>query len=372
MGNPGHPIPFWWNGGEDRSVLRRSTRPWRAGGLLSDLAASRAHWRPLRGGKTATRTGEAKQQSVSGTACSTGEVTHSNSRWLAAHFGAPPFFGRDAKGRRRWMIVRAGRSASALGARPQTSAFASPAGLLLGIFASRVLAFIVYEATPPDPPVQSGAVLARHCGNVDSSAACFAPPAHCLEKSERPLEKRGNTRTRFPSTWRWLCLPRSRGCHKTPERRRRRRCAGFPPGCLGPGSTAGCRYPFCSTYILRQHHSARQLESSASRTSLRRPPAATRLQSIQGFNPAVQPSAQTHGGREYAQRPQSRAGLPGFSIRELARRSVFRSASQNVEVLPKSCWPPFQVFRVLTNPWRACPLTLACGFTGPRPLLTSP
>src|SRR5262249_32281543 len=38
--------------------------------------------------------------------------------------------------------------------------FGSAAGLLLGILASRVLAFIVYSATPRDPLVLAGAVLA--------------------------------------------------------------------------------------------------------------------------------------------------------------------------------------------------------------------
>jgi ABC-type antimicrobial peptide transport system permease subunit len=39
-------------------------------------------------------------------------------------------------------------------------AFGSAAGLLLGIMASRVLAFIVYHATPRDPLVLAGVVLA--------------------------------------------------------------------------------------------------------------------------------------------------------------------------------------------------------------------
>jgi len=39
-------------------------------------------------------------------------------------------------------------------------AWGSAAGLLLGILASRVLAFIVYEATPRDPLVLAGVVLA--------------------------------------------------------------------------------------------------------------------------------------------------------------------------------------------------------------------
>jgi ABC-type antimicrobial peptide transport system permease subunit len=39
-------------------------------------------------------------------------------------------------------------------------AFGSAAGLLLGILATRVLAFVVYQATPRDPLVLAGAVLA--------------------------------------------------------------------------------------------------------------------------------------------------------------------------------------------------------------------
>jgi ABC-type antimicrobial peptide transport system permease subunit len=39
-------------------------------------------------------------------------------------------------------------------------AFGSIAGLILGILASRVLASIVYQATPRDPLVLTGAVLA--------------------------------------------------------------------------------------------------------------------------------------------------------------------------------------------------------------------
>jgi hypothetical protein len=39
-------------------------------------------------------------------------------------------------------------------------AFGSAAGSLLGILASRVLAFIVYQATPRDPLVVAGVVLA--------------------------------------------------------------------------------------------------------------------------------------------------------------------------------------------------------------------
>jgi ABC-type antimicrobial peptide transport system permease subunit len=39
-------------------------------------------------------------------------------------------------------------------------AFGSLAGLLLGVLASRVLAFVVYSATPRDPLVLGGVVLA--------------------------------------------------------------------------------------------------------------------------------------------------------------------------------------------------------------------
>jgi ABC-type antimicrobial peptide transport system permease subunit len=49
---------------------------------------------------------------------------------------------------------------SALGRAFKLLAFGSGAGLLLGILASRVLAFIVYQATPHDPLVFAGTVLA--------------------------------------------------------------------------------------------------------------------------------------------------------------------------------------------------------------------
>jgi ABC-type antimicrobial peptide transport system permease subunit len=39
-------------------------------------------------------------------------------------------------------------------------AFGSIAGLLLGLLATKVLAFIVYQATPRDPVVLTGVVLA--------------------------------------------------------------------------------------------------------------------------------------------------------------------------------------------------------------------
>lgn len=49
---------------------------------------------------------------------------------------------------------------AALGRPFKLLAFGSAAGLLLGILATRVLAFIVYQATPRDPLVLAGVVLA--------------------------------------------------------------------------------------------------------------------------------------------------------------------------------------------------------------------
>src|SRR6201993_223476 len=49
---------------------------------------------------------------------------------------------------------------AALGRAFRLLAFGSAAGLLLGILASRVLAFIVFQATPRDPLVLAGVVLA--------------------------------------------------------------------------------------------------------------------------------------------------------------------------------------------------------------------
>jgi len=49
---------------------------------------------------------------------------------------------------------------TALGRAFKLLALGSAAGLVLGILASRVLAFIVYQATPRDPLVLTGVVLA--------------------------------------------------------------------------------------------------------------------------------------------------------------------------------------------------------------------
>ena len=60
-----------------------------------------------------------------------------------------------ALGAQRKEVLRA-----ALGRAFKLLAFGSAAGLLLGILASRVLALIVYQASPRDPLVLAGVVLA--------------------------------------------------------------------------------------------------------------------------------------------------------------------------------------------------------------------
>jgi ABC-type antimicrobial peptide transport system permease subunit len=62
---------------------------------------------------------------------------------------------RIALGAQRKEVLQA-----ALGRAFKLLAFGSAAGLLLGILASRVLASIVYQATPRDPLVLGGVVLA--------------------------------------------------------------------------------------------------------------------------------------------------------------------------------------------------------------------
>jgi len=62
---------------------------------------------------------------------------------------------RIALGAQRREVLQA-----ALGRPLKLLAFGSAAGLALGILASRVLAFIVYQATPRDPLVLAGVVLA--------------------------------------------------------------------------------------------------------------------------------------------------------------------------------------------------------------------
>jgi ABC-type antimicrobial peptide transport system permease subunit len=62
---------------------------------------------------------------------------------------------RVALGAQRKEVLQA-----ALGRAFKLLAFGSAAGLLLGILSSRVLVFIVYQATPRDPVVLAGVVLA--------------------------------------------------------------------------------------------------------------------------------------------------------------------------------------------------------------------
>jgi ABC-type antimicrobial peptide transport system permease subunit len=62
---------------------------------------------------------------------------------------------RVALGARQREVLRA-----ALGRAFRLLAIGSVAGLLLGILATRVLAFIVFQATPRDPLVLAGVVLA--------------------------------------------------------------------------------------------------------------------------------------------------------------------------------------------------------------------
>jgi ABC-type antimicrobial peptide transport system permease subunit len=62
---------------------------------------------------------------------------------------------RMALGAQRREVLQA-----ALGRACKLLAYGSAAGLLLGILASRVLSFLVYQATPRDPLVWAGVVLA--------------------------------------------------------------------------------------------------------------------------------------------------------------------------------------------------------------------
>jgi ABC-type antimicrobial peptide transport system permease subunit len=62
---------------------------------------------------------------------------------------------RIALGAQRKEVLQA-----ALGRAFRLLAIGSAAGLILGVLASRVLAFIVYQATPRDPLVLAGVVIA--------------------------------------------------------------------------------------------------------------------------------------------------------------------------------------------------------------------
>ena len=66
---------------------------------------------------------------------------------------------------------------AALGQAFKLFAVGSVAGLLLGILASRVLASIVYQATPPDPLVLAGIVLSKALRGL---LATWIPAQHPL------------------------------------------------------------------------------------------------------------------------------------------------------------------------------------------------
>jgi ABC-type antimicrobial peptide transport system permease subunit len=79
---------------------------------------------------------------------------------------------RMALGAQRKEVLQA-----ALGRALKLLAFGSAAGLVLGILASRVLAFIVYQATPRDPLVLAGVVLAMALLGL---LATWIPAQHAL------------------------------------------------------------------------------------------------------------------------------------------------------------------------------------------------
>lgn len=79
---------------------------------------------------------------------------------------------RMALGAQRKEVLQA-----ALGRAIKLLAFGSVAGLLLGIFASRVLAAIVYQANPRDPVVLAGAAVAIP---LVSLVATWIPAQHAL------------------------------------------------------------------------------------------------------------------------------------------------------------------------------------------------
>ena len=79
---------------------------------------------------------------------------------------------RIALGAQRKEVLQA-----ALGRAVKLLAFGAAAGLVLGILATRVLAFIVYEATPLDPLVLTGVVLAMLLVGL---LATWIPARHAL------------------------------------------------------------------------------------------------------------------------------------------------------------------------------------------------
>ena len=111
---------------------------------------------------------------------------------------------RVALGAQRTEVLRA-----ALGRAFKLLAIGSAAGLLLGILATKVLASIVYQATPRDPLVLSGVVLAMAltgaAGDVDSSAAgaLCRPSDSAARRVSRPgfSDPEGSRRaSRMPDT----------------------------------------------------------------------------------------------------------------------------------------------------------------------------
>ena len=93
---------------------------------------------------------------------------------------------RMARGARRKEVLQA-----ALGRAFKLLAVGSTAGLFLGILASRVLASIVYQATPRDPLVLAGVVLAMALlgcwlRGFQRDARCRLIPQFCCARSELP------------------------------------------------------------------------------------------------------------------------------------------------------------------------------------------
>ena len=86
---------------------------------------------------------------------------------------------RIALGAQREEVLQA-----ALGRPFKLLAFGSVAGLMLGILASRVLAFIVYQATPRDPLVLAGVVLAMALLGL---VATWIPAQRALSVDPLPL-----------------------------------------------------------------------------------------------------------------------------------------------------------------------------------------
>ena len=103
---------------------------------------------------------------------------------------------------------------AALGRALQLLAFGSVIGLLLGIAATRVLSFIVYQATPRDPLVLTGVVLSMLLLGllatwIPAQRPLGADPLVLLREEQRiarsrkALEKRTSSRSKLAGTRRW-------------------------------------------------------------------------------------------------------------------------------------------------------------------------